>query len=445
MKGNLKRLIVFNLSRCLVISILSLSVLIYIIPFSIKNLISNEQIFTIKELINNYSLITNEKRFVYLIVSLLLPIAVTLVSFRYFYLNKEKTVSFRDGLKRSEIFISDFISSLILIVFPYVITLIVTLSIAELNIFPLKMIICFFLKAVVFELFIFSLTLFVTVTVRTVVIQALYILSFLFIPIVLETVLSNSVELLLNGFVMYLGTFGKLLRLYPVSLIIINNYNMSAFNIIFYFIFALILFVLSGNIYINNIPQKSKGYIRYKSLKGFYRAVFFIFFAMITVIAAKSSLLILIICSFVNLVLCELILNDSLGINKGQKWYILFIGVLVFVFCIFRFDLYSIEERPIYVDEVKNIYVGTNYYNIDNLINIADNEIVYDFENIDLREFEELDADKINRFINFHNELINKDYKDEPQVYLAYKLKNEKIIIRKYKFDYRRFLNQYKN
>ena len=156
-----------------------------------------------------------------------------------------------------------------------------------------------------------------------------------------------------------------------------------------------------------------------------------------SIIAAKNSVLILILCSFINLFLCELILNGKLRLNKGQKWYFIFISVIISVFCILKFDLYNINEPRIFPDEVSAIYVGCDYENIKNLLNIADNEAVCDFENIKLRKFYKLDADKINRFINFNKSLFGKVEKSCPDVFIGYKLRNGKIIIRRYRFDYK--------
>jgi len=439
-KRESEKLILFNLLRGFLISLFGMAVLYFLIPFSLISIISDDKLFVIKELCDKNTLICDENRFMFVLIFIFLPMAITFITFRYYYLNKEKAIKIRNEASRKKVFLSNLISSLVLVLLPYMIIWAVTILSPLKNMISYSMINQFFINCIMFEFFVFSVCFIVTVTIRTVVIEFIYVLVFLFIPLLTETVLSNSVELLLKGFVVHLGTFGKILRAFPVSAVIINDFNINIVNSFFYFIFAGVLIILSYNIYVNNVPVKNEGYIRYDRLKGFYRFSFFTFFALVTVIVAKDSLLILLICSFVNLILCELILNGQIKLNKGQKWYFLFITVLTVLFCVFRFDLYNISERPIYIDEVSDIYAGTNYYNIDNLLNISDNEIVYDFENIEHREFVKLDSDKINRFINFHNQIIKEENKEEPLVYLAYKLKNGEIIIRKYRFDYRRLL-----
>ena len=241
--------------------------------------------------------------------------------------------------------------------------------------------------------------------------------------------------------------FGKILRGFPIFTFVTNNYNFGIIKIIGTLVVSAGLVVASAYIYIKKPSVATRGYIRYKKLREVYRILFFLFFALISLVTAKKYLFIILLCALINIILCELILYGEIKINKKQKIYLIYAAVFILFYSVMRFDMLNIKDKDIFIDEVSEIYVGSNYYNIDNLLNIADNEIVYDFNNIGVREFEKLDADKINRFINYHNiikENTDYDNRDLSNIFIAYKLKNDEIIIRKYRFDYRKFLEDYK-
>lgn len=407
---------------CIILILFGIISVYFLVPFSLGAEFNLENTLVIKE-----------NRFFFILLSLFLPVFATLISFRNFYTDRKKVL---DKTIRKEIFVSNLLISVSVAVIPYIAGFFLTIFICS-DFIDILLIFNFFIKCIICVAFILAVCVLVTVTVRTVIIQSFYIIAILFLPLILEKVIFHLTELMAKTLVVPEFFLIRMLKSCPISLIVNNNFEIGIINMLFYFFISIFIIQITFNVFTKYIPKKNDGYIIYDKIKGICRFIFFLFFACVSVIAAKTSVLILIICSLINLLLCELILNGRLRLNKGQKWYFIFLAVLTTVFCILKFDLYNINQPEIFPDEVLSIYIGTDYDNIKNLINIADNEVVCDFENINHRKFYKLDADKINRFIIFQKGLIEKYNESFPDVYIGYKLTNGKTIIRKYKFDYR--------
>ena len=157
-KKESENLILFNLKKGLFLSLFSIAVLYFLIPFSDYALISDSKLFAIKELTDKNSLITYENRFLFIIISVFLPMSITFLTFRYYYLNNERAIKIRNLVSRKNIFLNNLISSLILTLMPFIFIWIVTLFFPFSNFIPYGIINQFFIKCIVFELFIFSIS-----------------------------------------------------------------------------------------------------------------------------------------------------------------------------------------------------------------------------------------------------------------------------------------------
>ena len=112
---------------------------------------------------------------------------------------------------------------------------------------------------------------------------------------------------------------------------------------------------------------------------------------------------------------------------KKKQVKIIVASALVFVsFLVVKADIYNIRERPFYISEISSVYIGDNFSNIEK--NLKDEMIATDFNNEIISK--RLTYDITNKVLEFHKNIMND--KVDNDVYIGYKLKNGKTIIRKY-------------
>ncbi len=328
-----------------------------------------------KYIFNNCSLISGENNFLFLIISFSLPV------FWFLFSNVKTLIKF------------------LMVLIPFFINMLIT--------FPTENL--FWLKVIINEFYICS----IIYLISKIKDEKVTLISYFFALILLFPLMERMVKSIILNFYggvyvknSFFSVFGKLS---PVISMIENNYSFELFESVFIILMSVFIILVGKR-------------ITEKTLSFFMQGVFFIFLSFCGVTASEKSFLTLFICLISNLVLIKMITGARL---KG----FIVASALVFVsFLVVKADIYNIRERPFYIYEISSVYIGDNFSNIEK--SLKDEIIATDFNNEIVSK--RLTYDIANKVLSYHKSIIKEKNKNDEELFIAYKLKNGKTIIRKY-------------
>ncbi|MGN1318995.1 MAG: hypothetical protein ACI4VF_08240, partial [Lachnospirales bacterium] len=294
------------------------------------------------------------------------------------YLHKSNSVSAMHGIpvSRTAQFLSHYLVGAILIAIPIIITTIVIIIVSITHNISLKYAAQYFYASANYAFLFFSISAFSAIIAGNLVTAYVFTLGFTILPAFLYGMIEYLFDTNLYG---YAYTTDYLIE----KIYIAGLENMWDKSSLWYILIAIVLFFVSLILYKIRKLEYFDEIVVFKALRYVFvitvTACFSLFsYYLFDNIASIRSFACFIPLGLVALLGTSMLNNKSASLKGMLKPTIIYLVSVLFVFCIFNFDITGFEKRVPSPDDVESICIEEPNYNIH-----------YDYDNLDydIREF----------------------------------------------------------
>lgn len=432
-------IILEDLKRYWAISVLYLLTLFFSGPLPIISVFNNPDI-TYDQTITNFFHLTHAD--FQMMLSIIFPILLSLLIFRYLQQNKSTTLMHSFPITRGQLFHSHNIAGVLLILFPIVLIAIILIVILNIHnngselfkeIFTISNIFRWAYFSILANLVVYFISVLVAMITGISLIQMILSFIAIFLPLGFSMLMVLNFDQLLYGFVVnnrFLENF--VAKIIPNTAFLSEETINSNF-ILWYIVLSILLYFIAYTFYKKRNLESASDPIAFVLLKPIFKYGF-TFCAMILggsyfyMIEKTDSWCYIgyIIGATLGYIIAEMIIQKSIWIFKNLKGFVIYAVVILIAFTGIKFDLIGYEKKVPSVDDIQSVYYGNGLYRYWSDKGIA-NDSLKTSENINLVR------DLHSEIIAHKDEFIHKQENIPMKcVSIAYTLKNGKTLTREY-------------
>lgn len=444
-----KGIIVSDLKRFWWVSVLYTIALFFAVPFYHfmkqfnDDFKSSDKKYIAETIVNELNF-HNSASAIFLLV---VPIGIGVLVFRYIQRRRSASLYHSLPLTRTELYITSWISSLILFVAPLIFNVIIMFLLNGFSFLSE-----YYSAALIFEwlgfnllfgILFLSMSIFVGMFTGSSIAQIIFVYILNFLPYFLVEFTQINLRSLLFGFETY--SYPDFYKYMPMSMLdTIRSGKLTAGLVATYIITSIILIIGGWIAFKLRRPETAGDIITFRPVKPIF--VFGVTLCatllgstyLTSILRIQSFGLTIVgffISSLLSYIIIQMITNKTFKVLNTYKGYIAFAVVLIVVACAVKLDVFGYVNKIPQAGEVEEVYIG---YDINwwQHKDDPDYNTRYHFSQNDDEKSRLFSApENIENITKLHKAILDKRAKQGQIQYIAYKLKNGEQIIRHYVVD----------
>ena len=444
-----KGIIVSDLKRFWWVSVLYTIALFFAVPFYHfmkqfnDDFKSSDKKYIAETIVNELNF-HNSASAIFLLV---VPIGIGVLVFRYIQRRRSASLYHSLPLTRTELYITSWISSLILFVAPLIFNVIIMFLLNGFSFLSE-----YYSAALIFEwlgfnllfgILFLSMSIFVGMFTGSSIAQIIFVYILNFLPYFLVEFTQINLRSLLFGFETY--SYPDFYKYMPMSMLdTIRSGKLTAGLVATYIITSIILIIGGWIAFKLRRPETAGDIITFRPVKPIF--VFGVTLCatllgstyLTSILRIQSFGLTIVgffISSLLSYIIIQMITNKTFKVLNTYKGYIAFAVVLIVVACTVKLDVFGYVNKIPQTGEVEEVYIG---YDINwwQHKDDPDYNTRYHFSQNDDEKSRLFSApENIENITKLHKAILDKRAKQGQIQYIAYKLKNGEQIIRHYVVD----------